>query len=538
MSYFAHSLKTYDVILMIIFAAGLVAAAIFAQSFRKKQYDIIGKRKIFFTVSAVLLAISLLSLIIHGFGIGGGKLNYSLEFTGGTILELGFEKPDINADDITKVINAYNETIPDRDNKLKHPFVQMEGKSKEIELGGKTREVTLTLKKKNGGSLTAQEVNGILTPLCESFGKVVFLNSESSKMEGQEVTVKLGFSKTDIKLSAEPGEGSDTAGKAETDRDKIIKSLGFYDPDMEVADIKLGDTVDLPASKKEYKAAILRITKENLSNLSTDDVIKLNSQFAKMFCNVYKFKIESIGPTIGVELRNKAILAIFIALGLQLIYITLRFGNQVRFGLAADIALFHDLILMTGIYAIVGREFDSPFVCALLTVIGYSVMDSIVIFDRIRENLKIFKKETYEEAVNISVNQTMSRSVNTLLTVLLTLFALFFFGGATLKNFAFALLIGCTTGAYSSIFIASPILVLIDKFVKKKEAERVAVRRAELADAAAKRSEKVKAERKETAADSVDETEEGEEQSGAVEDKIRERHEKRGRSKQRKRVKK
>lgn len=536
MSYFAHSLKTYDVILMIIFAAGLVAAAIFAQSFRKKQYDIIGRRNTFFTISAFLLAISIISLIIHGFGIGGGKLNFSLEFTGGTILEIGFEKQDISADDITKVINAYNETIQDRDNKLKHPFVQMEGKSKEVEYGGKTREVTLTLKKKDGGSLTTQEVNGILTPLCESFGKVVFLNSEATKMEGPEVTVKLGFSKTDIRMEAEPGETADS-GKIETDRDKIVKSISFYDPNMEVADVKAGDTVDLPATKKEYKAAILRITKENLANLSTDDVLKLNSQFAKMFGNVYKFKIESIGPIIGGELRSKALLAIFIALGLQLIYITLRFGNQMRFGLAADIALFHDLILMTGIYAIVGREFDSPFVAALLTVIGYSVMDSIVIFDRIRENLKIFKKETYEQAVNISVNQTMSRSVNTLLTVLLTLFALFFFGGETLKNFAFALLIGCTTGAYSSIFIASPILVLIDKFVKNKEAERVAVRRAALADAASKKSEKIKAEKKDVVSDSGDEAEGGEGQS-AIEDKIRERHEKRGRTKQKKRLKK
>jgi len=521
---------------MIIFAAALVAAAIFAQSFRKKQYDIIGKRNTFFIISAVMLTIALLSLIFNGFGIGGGKLNLSLEFTGGTILELGFEKLDIHADDIAKVINAYNETIQDRDNKLKHPFVQMEGKTKEVEYGGKTREVVLTLKKKDGGSFTTQEVNGILTPLCESFGKVVFLNTESQKMEGPEVTVKLGLSKTDIKMEAGPGE-TDGAGKAETDRDIIAKSITFYDPNMEVVDIKVGDISDLPVVKKEYKAAILRITKENLQNLTTDDVMKLNSQFAKMFGNVYKFKIESIGPIIGGELRSKAILAVFIALGLQLIYITLRFGNQVRFGLAADIALFHDLILMTGIYAIVGREFDSPFVAALLTVIGYSVMDSIVIFDRIRENLKIFKKETYEQAVNISVNQTMARSVNTLLTVLLCLFALFFFGGETLKNFAFALLIGCTTGAYSSIFIAGPILVLIDNSVKKKEAERVAQRRAALADAAAKKSEKIKAEKKDSASGSGDVVEEGEGQS-AIEDKIRERHEKRGRTRQKKRVKK
>ena len=191
---------------------------------------------------------------------------------------------------------------------------------------------------------------------------------------------------------------------------------------------------------------------------------------------------ETIDPIIGRELWVNSLLALVVALVLQLIYITLRFGNQVRYGLAADIALVHDVIIMAGLYSLTSRQVDSPFLAALLTVIGYSVMDSIVVFDRIRENVKNMRKGNYAEICNLSVNQTMSRSVNTTLTVLLTLFALYFFGGDTLRNFAFALLVGITSGAYSSIFIATPLVVILDEWAKKREEERVAERRRERGD--------------------------------------------------------
>ncbi|HXE71020.1 MAG TPA: protein translocase subunit SecF, partial [Candidatus Nitrosotenuis sp.] len=186
----------------------------------------------------------------------------------------------------------------------------------------------------------------------------------------------------------------------------------------------------------------------------------------------------SIGPTITGELKSKAVWAVVIALVLQLLYITFRFGNLVRFGLAADVVLVHDLVIMVGIYALSGRGVDSPFVAAVLTVMGYSVMDSVVIFDRIRENMKRLKG-TFSEICNVSVNETMTRSVNTTLTVVLVCLALFFFGGSTLKNFAFALLVGIISGAYSSIFVASPILVEFDAIAKKREAERAQKRRLE-----------------------------------------------------------
>ncbi|MHB2021080.1 MAG: protein translocase subunit SecF, partial [Candidatus Xenobia bacterium] len=190
--------------------------------------------------------------------------------------------------------------------------------------------------------------------------------------------------------------------------------------------------------------------------------------------------IESNDPVIGKELLSSGLYALGIALILQLFYITFRFGNQWSYGIAADIALVHDIIIMVGFYILFNRQIDSPFLAALLTVIGYSVMDSIVIFDRIRENVKLNRKANFEETVNKSVNETMTRSINTLMTVLLCLFALYFFGEVTLRNFAFALLVGITSGGYSSIFIASPILVVWDKKAKLREAEMARERRVAL----------------------------------------------------------
>jgi preprotein translocase subunit SecF len=186
-------------------------------------------------------------------------------------------------------------------------------------------------------------------------------------------------------------------------------------------------------------------------------------------------QITSVGPSLSKEYLSRSLWALVIALVLQLLYIAFRFGNQLRYGIVADIALVHDVLVMVGIYAIANRKADDAFLAALLTVIGYSVMDSIVIFDRIRENGRLMPDVPYDEMVNTSLLQTMTRSVNTLATVLITLFALYFFGGDTLKNFAFALLVGVTSGAYSSIFIASPLLVLWKHAdLRKRQAIRAA----------------------------------------------------------------
>lgn len=190
-----------------------------------------------------------------------------------------------------------------------------------------------------------------------------------------------------------------------------------------------------------------------------------------------------VGPTVGEEVLRNAGIALLIVLVLQLAYITIRFGSNWRYGIAVDLALIHDVIIMVGLYCIMDLEISSPFLAALLTVVGYSVMDSIVIFDRVRENRLLLKKMSFEKLINTSILQTMTRSIYTLLTVLLCLICLILFGGSTLKNFAIALFIGVTFGSYSSIFIASPFVVMWENWHSQQEQEKKSRRREQLAKA-------------------------------------------------------
>lgn len=164
---------------------------------------------------------------------------------------------------------------------------------------------------------------------------------------------------------------------------------------------------------------------------------------------------EKVGPVIGKELTWKAIYSILIACALMLVYITIRF--EFKFGLGAIISLLHDVLIVVGIFSIFQLEVDSAFVAAILTILGYSINDTIVVFDRIRENQKLKRKESLESLVDKSIMQTLNRSINTVLTVVFCLVALLFFGGPTIKMFIVALLIGVSFGCYSSIFVASPL---------------------------------------------------------------------------------
>lgn len=195
---------------------------------------------------------------------------------------------------------------------------------------------------------------------------------------------------------------------------------------------------------------------------------------------VKEIRFDSIGPIIGKELKKKSIIAIILVVVMIIFYISLAFRKVSKpvssfcYGLMAVVALVHDVSLPTGIFAVLGHyygvEVDTLFVTALLTVLGFSVHDTIVVFDRIRENLRDNEnKNNFEAIVGSSVNQTVSRSINTSLTVILVLLAIFFLGGESTKYFSLALIIGVFIGTYSSIFLASPLLVTIERLQKKKK---------------------------------------------------------------------
>lgn len=186
----------------------------------------------------------------------------------------------------------------------------------------------------------------------------------------------------------------------------------------------------------------------------------------------------SIGPTIGNELKQKAIWALVLVLVMIVIYIAIAFRHvshpisSWKYGVVAIIALIHDVAIPTGLFVYLGRfhhvEISALFISALLTILGFSVHDTIVVFDRIRENLRKRVSASFESTVNISIHETMTRSINTSLTLLFVLLTLFFFGGDSTKYFSLALIVGTVVGVYSSIFIASPLLVTWQKWTIRK----------------------------------------------------------------------
>lgn len=167
-------------------------------------------------------------------------------------------------------------------------------------------------------------------------------------------------------------------------------------------------------------------------------------------------RLEKVGPVVGAELRKEAMIALFLALAGILAYITVRF--QFRFAVVSVAALVHDAVITLGIFSLTGMEISSPFIAAILTIVGYSLNDTIVVLDRVRENWKNLRVQGIGELLNSSINQTLSRTINTSLTTLLPVIALFIWGGEVLRSFSFALLVGVLVGTYSSIFVASALL--------------------------------------------------------------------------------
>jgi SecD/SecF fusion protein len=171
------------------------------------------------------------------------------------------------------------------------------------------------------------------------------------------------------------------------------------------------------------------------------------------------FSLETVGATFGRQVVSSSLKAIAIALLLILIYVSFRF--QWKFAVGAIAAEIHDLLIVVGIYSITGREVTTATIAAVLTILGYSLYDTVIVFDRIRENQPKLGRMAYGDMVNVSISETLTRSINTTMIVVLPVLCLLFFGGATLKDFAFALLVGILSGAFSSIFVASPILTIL-----------------------------------------------------------------------------
>ena len=212
---------------------------------------------------------------------------------------------------------------------------------------------------------------------------------------------------------------------------------------------------------------------EKKENLEENFIENLKNELKKDLGNSFNFRrVESVGPKVSSELLKSGILAIFLSLGAMLIYIWIRFEWQ--FSLGAIAAIFHDVIITLGFFSILNLEINLSIVAAVLTIVGYSMNDTVVIFDRVRENLKKFSDIKIFDLTNISINETLSRTIITSATTLLALLSIFIFGGEILKGFSFAMILGVIIGTYSSIYIANPILVMLkvsQKTILKEEKE-------------------------------------------------------------------
>ena len=370
--------------------------------FKSTNFDFLGKKWPFIGLSLALTAAGLISLAIKG-----GPL-YGIDFKGGALMHVKFAG-DPPEDKIRKALSA---TIP--------------------------------------GEISVQRVT---TP---GANEVIV----STDISGEEALNK-NRQKMEEALKSTFGEanGKEDLNNSSVERMSGVLRDGLARSGVLPDDKQLGDLVKtILDTKNSTLHGGLLTSFDQLSGLPgvTPQVMSV----LKDKCYLSPFTIrntEVVGPRVGAELRTKALLATLYALGGMLIYIAFRF--EWIYGVAAVIAVFHDTIITIGLFSIFNKEISLTVVAALLTLVGYSMNDTIVTFDRIRENLRIVKKAVFDDLVNLSINQTLSRTVLTSGLTFLTALSLWLFGGQVLNGFAFCLVVGILVGTYSSVFVACPILI-------------------------------------------------------------------------------
>lgn len=226
---------------------------------------------------------------------------------------------------------------------------------------------------------------------------------------------------------------------------------------LELGDITITEVFD-PSFRDDQNVAMIRIqAQDEQEAVSVEIIERVEAALQEVRPDIKFTSVESVGPKVSGELIQTAVIAVVLAIGAVLIYIWLRFEWQ--FAAGAVLALVHDVLLTIGIFSELQIRFDLAIIAALLTIVGYSLNDTVVVFDRVRENLRKYKKRPLKEVLNISINETMSRTFMTSFTTLLALIALFVLGGDVIRGFVFAMIWGVIVGTYSSIFVASAILL-------------------------------------------------------------------------------
>lgn len=390
---------------------------------KRFQFDIIATRNLWFGLSIVLALAGIASLFIQ-------KLNYGVDFTGGRIIQ--FEAGGkITTGEVERIVNRFG---------IRHNPVQLLAGERELLL----RTVDYSEKE-----------------------QAIAFNDKIRRL-------KIAFN---VELyDINPGKFVlyDLEGKLSQERvDKLLAEKGFFQAGRAL----VAKTVEIPAAE-EGGAPTWNVTLQFKGVTDQKDIKKLATAIYDRFNGYRQFsKEDKVDPVFGHELQNKAIIALLIATIGILIYVTVRF--EFWFALAAVVALIHDFFMTAGFFSIFQLEVNSSFVAIILTVFGYSINDTIVIFDRIRENRRKDKKAPLDRLINFSLWETMARSINTVLTTELAIVAIVIFGGQSLKEFALGMSVGILSGCYSSIFVAAPLAYVFKK--GKADAEEAAAPAARVA---------------------------------------------------------
>ena len=227
--------------------------------------------------------------------------------------------------------------------------------------------------------------------------------------------------------------------------------------ELNLGDVTITEVFD-PNFRDDQNVTMIRIQAQDGQEAVSSEIVEAaRAALSAVAPDIVFVSVESVGPKVSGELIQTAVIAVVLAIGAVLVYIWLRFEWQ--FAIGAVAALVHDVMLTIGVFSIVQIRFDLAIIAALLTIVGYSLNDTVVVFDRVRENLRKFKKRPLQEVMNVSINETLARTVMTSVTTLLALIALFVLGGDVIRGFIFAMIWGVVVGTYSSIFVASAILL-------------------------------------------------------------------------------
>jgi preprotein translocase subunit SecF len=381
--------------------------------FKNTNFDFLGKKWPFIIASLVLTVLGLGSILMQG----GVKLG--IDFKGGALMRVKFaDKPDLE-----KIRAALNARI--KGENTVQDFTDPQVKN-EVEIGTEMKDE----KELNQNRKAMEEV------LATTFG--------------QPNSGKLDFNNTSQKALVD--RLRDPLARAgvpmnEEKLQKLVKDLLEY-----------RDTPPRSGLITDFN---------ELSSVPGMNAGIMNTLKQECYLSRYHVAgVEMVGPKVGAELRNKAVYATLYALAGMLVYIAFRF--EWVYGLGAVIAVFHDTLITIGLFSLFGKEISMTVIAALLTLVGYSMNDTIVIFDRIRENIKILRREPLESLMNKSINQTLTRTIMTSGLTFLTVIALFLFGGPVLHGFSFALVCGIIVGTYSSVFIACPIVLFWHNYADKR----------------------------------------------------------------------